>query len=155
MGSLNSEARPCVCCVLNWEACVLEDSCLLKNVWKIILYSVCTGTGLRRSVGWDNVDSIVTCYGLDGLGIELWREQDFLQTDPGPTSLLYSGYQGSFPGVKWLGRGIDHSFPSSTEVKGRVDFYSSCGPSWPVVGWTLKVMFTITLNCTIYTEIFF
>jgi len=74
MGSFNSEARPCVSCVINWEACVLEDSCLLKNVWKIILYSVCTGTGLRRSVGWDNVDSIVTCYGLDGLGIELQRE---------------------------------------------------------------------------------
>jgi len=49
-----------------------------EKVWKIILYSVCTGTELRTSVGWDNVDSIVTCYGLDGLGIELQREQDFL-----------------------------------------------------------------------------
>jgi hypothetical protein len=90
MGSFNSEARPCVCCVLNSEACVLEENCLLKNIWKIIFYSVCTGTGLCRSVGWDNEGSIVTCY--------------------------------------------DHSLPSSTEVKGRVDLHSSHGPSWPVVG---------------------
>jgi hypothetical protein len=112
---------------------VLEDNCVLKNAWKIILYSVCTGTGLHRSVGWDNVDSIVTCHGLDDLGIQLQWEQDFLhlQTSPGPTSLQCSGYQVLFPGVKWLGHGIDTSLPSSTEVKGRVDLYS-CGPSWPV-----------------------
>jgi hypothetical protein len=25
MGSFNSEAKPCVCCVLNSEACVVEE----------------------------------------------------------------------------------------------------------------------------------
>jgi hypothetical protein len=134
MGSFNSEARHCVCCVLNSEACVLEDNCLLKNVWKIILYSVCTGTGLRRSVDWDNVDSIVTCHGL---GFGLQREQDFLQVSKlalGPPISCTVGTRSHSLGVKCLGRGIDHSLPSSTDVKGRVDLYYSCGPSWPVVG---------------------
>jgi len=41
----------------------------------------------------------------------------------GPHSLLYSGYRVSFPGVKRLGRGVDHHFPSSVEVKIRVELY--------------------------------
>jgi hypothetical protein len=42
---------------------------------------------------------------------------------------------GSFPGVKWLGRGVHHPPISSAEVKERVDLYlySLSGPSWPVV----------------------
>ena len=46
---------------------------------------------------------------------------------------------GSFPGVKWPGRGVDHSLPSSAEVKERVELYlySPSGPSWPVIGRTL------------------
>ena len=78
-----------------------------------------------------------------------------VQTGPGPTSLLYSGYQVSFPRVKCLGHGINNSLPSSIEVKGRVDLYSLHGPSWPVVECTLQIMFTVKLNCTIYIEIFF
>jgi len=36
---------------------------------------------------------------------------------------------GSFPVVKWLGHGVDHPLPSSTEVKERVELYlsSPCG----------------------------
>ena len=46
---------------------------------------------------------------------------------------------GSFPGVKQPGCGVDHPPPSSAEVEGRVELYScsSCGPSCPVLGWTL------------------
>jgi len=42
----------------------------------------------------------------------------------------------SFPGVKKPGRGIDHTSPSSAEVKERVELYlySPSGPSWPVLG---------------------
>jgi len=42
---------------------------------------------------------------------------------------------GSFPGVKRLGRGIDHPPPSSAEIKDRVEIYlySPSGPSWPVL----------------------
>jgi hypothetical protein len=43
---------------------------------------------------------------------------------------------GSFPGIKRLGRGVDHPLPSSAEVKDRVEiyFYSLFGPSWLVLG---------------------
>jgi len=30
--------------------------------------------------------------------------------------LLYKGYRGSFPGVKWPGRDVEQSAPSSAEV---------------------------------------
>ena len=48
---------------------------------------------------------------------------------------------GSFPGVKQLGRGVDHPPPSSAEVEGRVELYifSPSGPSWPVLGRTLPL----------------
>jgi hypothetical protein len=43
---------------------------------------------------------------------------------------------GSFPGVKRPGYGVGHPFPSSAEVKERVELYlySPTGPSWPVRG---------------------
>jgi hypothetical protein len=37
-----------------------------------------------------------------------------------PPSLLYNGYQVSFPGVKRPGRTVDHPPPSSARVKERV-----------------------------------
>jgi len=44
----------------------------------------------------------------------------------------------SFLGVKWPGHGTDHPPSSSAEVKETVKvhhyYYSSCGPSWPVIG---------------------
>jgi hypothetical protein len=48
---------------------------------------------------------------------------------------------GSFPGVKWPERGVDHPPPSSAEVKERVELYlySPSGPSWPVLGRTLPL----------------
>jgi len=48
---------------------------------------------------------------------------------------------GSFPRVKRPGRGIDHSPPSSAEVKERVELYiySASGPSWPFLGLTLPL----------------
>jgi len=30
---------------------------------------------------------------------------------------------GSFPGIKWPGRGVDHPPPSSAEVKERIELY--------------------------------
>jgi len=44
-------------------------------------------------------------------------------TDPGPPSLPYNWYRVSFLGVKQFGCGINHTFPSSTEVKERVELY--------------------------------
>ena len=55
----------------------------------------------------------------------------------------------SLPGVTWQGRGVDHPSPSSTTVKERVELlvYSPCGPSWPVIGWTLP------LTCMNHSEV--
>ena len=58
---------------------------------------------------------------------------------PGVHPASYTMDTGSFPGVKRLGRGVDHPPPSSAEVEGRVELYicSPSGPSWPVLGWIL------------------
>jgi hypothetical protein len=54
----------------------------------------------------------------------------------GPPNLLYNGYRVSFPGVKRLGRGVNHPPTSSAEVNERVELYlySPCGLLWPVLG---------------------
>jgi hypothetical protein len=59
----------------------------------------------------------------------------------GPPSLLYNGYRVSFQGVNRPGRGVDHPPPSSARVKERVELYlySPSGPSWPVLGRTLRL----------------
>ena len=87
----------------------------------------------------DSSVGIATRYQLDGPGIESQWGKIF-QTHPdrpwGPPSLLYNGYQVSFPGVKRPGRGVDQPPPSSAEVKERVELYlySPSGPSWHVLG---------------------
>ena len=57
---------------------------------------------------------------------------------------------GSFRGwgVKRLGRGIDHSHPSSAEVEGRVElyFYSPSGPLWPILERTLPLYIEQTVS---------
>jgi len=59
-----------------------------------------------------------------------------IQTGPGSHPASYTMGTGSFPGVKWPGRGVNHSPPSSAEVKKRVELYlySPFGTSWPVLG---------------------
>jgi hypothetical protein len=96
-------------------------------------------------MGQDSVVGVVTYYRLYGPGIDPGGGEVFC-TRPDwawdPPSLLYNGYQVSFPGVKQPGYGIDYPPPSSAEVKERVElyFYSS-GPTWPVVGWTLALLY--------------
>jgi hypothetical protein len=63
--------------------------------------------------------SIATDYGLDSLGIESQWGQDFSHTSRlalGPTQPPVQMGTGSFPGVKWPGRGADHPPPPSAEV---------------------------------------
>ena len=57
----------------------------------------------------------------------------------GPPSLSSNGYRIPLPGVRRLGRGVDHPTPSSAKVKGRVEphFYSTNEPSWHVLKRTL------------------
>jgi len=57
----------------------------------------------------------------------------------GQPSFLYNKYRVSFPWVKRLGRGVDHPPLIVPKVKERIELYlySSSGPSWPVIGWTI------------------
>jgi hypothetical protein len=89
-------------------------------------------TGRDSSVG------IATRYGLDGDRIPMaTRFSASVQTGPGAHPASYTTGTGSFPGVNWSGRGMDHPHTTpSAEVKERVELYlySPSGPSWPVVG---------------------
>ena len=89
-------------------------------------------------LGRDSSVGAATHYRLDGPGIESRGGGKIFCTHTdqpwGPPSLLYNGYWVSFPGVKQLGRGVNHPHPSSVKVKERVELYlfSPSGPSWPV-----------------------
>jgi len=89
----------------------------------------------------DSIDSIATCYGLDGLEIESWwwcgaRFSAPVQTGPGDHIASYTMGTRSLPGVKPLGCGNDHRSSSSAKVKETVGLYlySPSGPSWPILG---------------------
>jgi len=56
-----------------------------------------------------------------------------VQTDPGAHPASCTMGTGSFPGVKWSGRGVDRPPRSSAEVKERVELLP-LWPSWPVLG---------------------
>jgi hypothetical protein len=82
----------------------------------------------KSSLGRDGVVRIATCCGLDGRGsstgeVEIFRARP--NSSWGPPSLVCNRCQVSFLGVKRPGRGIDPSPQSSTEVKERVELYSS------------------------------
>jgi hypothetical protein len=84
-----------------------------------------------------------TRHGLNGPGIES-RWGEIFRTRPdrpwGPPSLLYNAYR-VFPGGKTAGAWRWPPTTSSSEVKERVQLYlySTSGPSWPVIGWTLPL----------------
>ena len=66
-----------------------------------------------------------------------------VQIGPGAHPASCTMGTGSFLGIKWPGRGIDHPPPSSAEVKERVELYlySTTGPSWAAIGWNLPLPF--------------
>jgi hypothetical protein len=68
-----------------------------------------------------------------------------VQTGPGahPTSCTVGTE--SLPELKRPGRGFDHSPTYSAEVKDRAELYlySTSGPSWPVMGWPLPLLYFV------------
>ena len=62
-------------------------------------------------VGRDSAFGIATRYGQDGPGIKSQWGETFsahAQTGPGSHPASYTMGTGSFPRVKWPGRGVDH-----------------------------------------------
>jgi len=86
----------------------------------------------------DSSVGIGTQYGLDGPGIESRCGATFsapIHTGPQVHPASYTMGNGSFPGVKRPGCGVDHPTPCIAEVKERVELYIS-GPSCSVIGQT-------------------
>jgi hypothetical protein len=93
-----------------------------------------------------------------------WRSRDRIpvgarfsapiQTSPGAHTVSHPIGTGSFSGVKRLRRGTDQPPPSSDEDKERVELYlySTSGPSWPVLGWTLHLTLPL-LSSRLYQQI--
>ena len=102
---------------------------------------MCDRNAFTRSK--DSSVGIVTGYGMDGLGIESrWgaRFSSPIQTGSEFLPASYTMDTGPFPGVKRPGRGVEHSPPSSTKAKGRVELYLfSYAPLWPVIGRKLPL----------------
>jgi hypothetical protein len=101
--------------------------------------------------GRDSSVGIATRNGLDGPGIESRWGRDC----PHLSRPVLGPIQ---PPIQWVpglsrgysGRGVAMTTtPSSAEVKGRVELYlySPSGPSWPVLGWTLPLPFTLQQYC--------
>ena len=65
------------------------------------------------------------------------------ETGPGLHSVSYTMGTRSFPGVKRPGRGVNHTPPSSAEIKEKVELFihCPCEPSWPVLKQTLFVSY--------------
>ena len=108
---------------------------------------------LNVDVGWDSSVGIVTCHGLDRPGIKCWWGVIFsAPIQSGPRAHPSSCTMGtrSFPGVKWLGRGVYHPPSSSAKIKERGELYlcSLSGPSWPAcfrVNLTLHLPLTVDM----------
>jgi len=77
-------------------------------------------------MGQDSSVGTATWYGLDDPGDRIQVGVRFsapVQTAPGAHPASYRMGTGSFPGVKRLGRCIEHPPPSSVKVKERVELY--------------------------------
>jgi hypothetical protein len=99
----------------------------------------------------------LTRYGLEGSGFELQvTARDFFFFIPvqpwRPPSLLYNGYQGSFPGVQHTGRGLDHPQHIALRLrKSRSVRLLSFGASYSTVMGALYLL-TTPNNFILYSD---
>jgi hypothetical protein len=107
-------------------------------------------------VGRDSSVGIATRYGLDGPVIESrWRARFSAPVQTGPPAHTASCRMGtgSFPGLKWPGRGVNHPPPSSAEVaKSRA---LPLLPLWAFVAcYRVTYTFTFTLTCKLCAKFY-
>jgi hypothetical protein len=118
------------------------------------LYSECFFHIVFSSkVGRDSTVGIATRYGLDGPVLDPGRGEVFCTWPDwlwSPPSLLYNGYR-VFPWGKAAGPWLWPPTPSNVEVKERVGLYlySTAGPSWPVIWWTVFYLYIVTFSSKI------
>jgi len=102
----------------------------------------------------DSSVGIATRYELEGPGIKSQWVRDF----PHPSRPTLGSVQppiqwvpGLYPGNKTAGAWRWPPTPSSAKVKERVELYlySSSGPLWPFLGWTLLLLYFILLYFTL------
>jgi hypothetical protein len=133
-----SNVGPKVSCI-QWNLFQYSFALVIKCCYQF--FSQCTG--IAQSVR----DS------LDGPRMESRWGRDFaLPSRPalGTTQPSIQWVTRLFTGrVKRPERGLSHPPSSSAEVKERVELYlySPCGPSWPVVGWTLHLPIFLSHLC--------
>jgi hypothetical protein len=113
--------------------CVDKRLILVLNSLNWYCVGVITRSGLRLAMGF-------TVGGSNPGGDEIFHTRP--DRPRGPPSPLNNGYWFSFPGVKWPGHGVDHSPPSSAEVKERVELYLYCL-------WAFVACYRV--NCTCIT----
>ena len=114
-----------------------------------------TNNNNNNSNGRDSVVGIVaTGYTVRGTNPSRDEFSAPFHTCPGAHSAYYTVGPGSFPGVKWSGRGFNHPHPSSTEVKEDVDLYFY-SPLWQVIGWTfMSGIVVVVVKDTYYISLF-
>jgi len=114
---------------------------IIKNTYILIVahYPICQDKWRRHAKKWNveqgekKLEAFVVMTNDNGT-VRIVQNMMFLFL-----TASYTMGTGSFPGVKRLGRGVDHPHLTSAKVKERVELYiySLSGPSWPVLGWTL------------------
>jgi hypothetical protein len=122
------------------------------NHWlRISLITEQLKTVFTCNAGRDTTVGKATSYGFEVRGSNA-GEGDTFDTDSdqhwGPPGHLCNAYRVSYPAVKWPGRGVNHPFPFSAEVKEKVALYlySLSELSRPLPGRTLPLLPTETVN---------
>jgi hypothetical protein len=121
---------------------------MLRKCAAISQYRLLLRNVFHHSMSCSDVSAgIPTRYGLYATGIESRWERGFPRPSRlalGPIRPPVWGVPGLLPGVKRLGRSVDHLPPPSSEVKkiGELYLCFPFGLLWPVIGWNLPLLFT-------------
>ena len=132
-----------LCSRLLTSAVQLWGSFLENEGWILFAHSFCNFYWVRFII----CPYVFKWVGITQSGWAVWGSNpgggDVFRTHPdrpwGPPNFLCNGYRVSFPGVKRPGCSVNYQPPYSAEIEGRVELYLcfSCGPKWPVLGWTV------------------